>query len=85
MLFPKGVTRNNIVSVFLYSVNANDENCPDNWYSCSHFGLALANPQDKKIFIKKGNLFIKNNLYSWFNSILIININYYKCFNVSSF
>jgi len=53
LLFPKGVTRNNIVSVFLYSVNANDENCPKNWYACSHFGLALANPKDKKIFIKK--------------------------------
>jgi len=53
LLFPKGVTKNNIVSVFLYSVNANDENCPSNWYACSHFGLALANPNDKKIFIKK--------------------------------
>ncbi|ORX87688.1 cysteine proteinase [Anaeromyces robustus] len=53
LLFPKGVTRNNIVSVFLYSVNANDENCPQSWYACSHFGLALANPYEKKIFIKK--------------------------------
>jgi len=53
LLFPKGVTGNNIVSVFLYSVDANDENCPNNWYACSHFGLALANPQDKKVFIKK--------------------------------
>ncbi|ORX46667.1 hypothetical protein BCR36DRAFT_101335 [Piromyces finnis] len=53
LLFPRGVTKNNIVSVFLYSVNANDEECPENWYACSHFGLALANPKDKKIFIKK--------------------------------
>ncbi len=57
-LYPKGVTGNNIVSVFLYSVDANDEKCPSTWYACSHFGLALANPHDKKIFIKKG-IFLK--------------------------
>ncbi|KAJ1549417.1 hypothetical protein HK405_003741 [Cladochytrium tenue] len=50
LLFPNGNQQNDTLSVFLDSVDAATAPKNTNWHICVQFALAIANPEDEKVY-----------------------------------